>query len=309
MSGFLCITNLREVLKISKIKNKIVIMGLGKISKEICLNIIKKGSVAYGFTSNRERTYVLRNIGVKIFDIGSFDAVIQNADSLVITAPPDKTGCPIISKHKKSIAHSGVSWIGYVSSTGVYGDYKGKVVNEKSILKSDASSSLSRLKAENIIKNFALKSNKSLCIFRLSGIYGFERNIILQILNDKFVPIYKRNHFFNRIHEADIGRIIGSCAVSRNLEGIINLSDNKPASQIEVAQYAYKLLGKKIPKILNYEEVYKQLSPIRRNFWENSRKIDNSLLKNTFGKMIYITYKEGLLDIHTSYLNNSSFKF
>ena len=88
------------------------------------------------------------------------------------------------------------------------------------------------------------------------------------------------NHFFNRIHEADIGRIIGSCAVSRNLEGIINLSDNKPASQIEVAQYAYKLLGKKIPKILNYEEVYKQLSPIRRNFWENSRKIDNSLLKN-----------------------------
>ena len=52
MSGFLCITNLREVLKISKIKNKIVIMGLGKISKEICLNIIRKGSVAYGFTSN-----------------------------------------------------------------------------------------------------------------------------------------------------------------------------------------------------------------------------------------------------------------
>ena len=85
------------------------------------------------------------------------------------------------------------------------------------------------------------------------------------------------NHFFNKIHEADIGRIIGSCAVSRNLEGIINLSDNKPASQIEVAQYAYKLLGKKIPKILNYEEVYKQQSPIRRSFWENSRKIDNSL--------------------------------
>ena len=91
-------------------------------------------------------------------------------------------------------------------------------------------------------------------------------------------------------------------AISKKLTGIINVSDDKPTSQIEVAKYAYKLLRKKLPVIQNYEDVCKSLSPMSRNFWESSRKIDNSLLKKRCGNMIFPTYKEGLKKIYNDYI-------
>ena len=230
-------------------------MGMGKISLELSKFIIDKGAVLYGSTLNGERGKILEKIGVSIFARNNFDKIIKTADSLLITAPPDVNGCPVLNKNKNSIVDSSLSWIGYVSSTGVYGDYNGELVNENSTLKSKNSANLLRIKAENQIRNFAKEYNIPLCIFRLSGIYGMDRNIFIQILKNKFVPIYKNNHFFNRIHEKDIARVLSDAAISRNIEGVINLSDDKPAPQLEVAKYAYKLLEKKIPKIYHYDEV------------------------------------------------------
>ena len=118
----------------------------------------------------------------------------------------------------------------------------------------------------------------------------------------------KKDHFFNRIHEYDIARVLGSAAISSKCTGIINLSDDNPTSQIEVAKYAYKLLNKKLPVIQNYEDVFKSLSPMSRSFWESSRRIDNSLLKKRYGNMIFPTYKEGLNNIYKDYTNILSTK-
>ena len=281
--------------KSNAIKN-VAVLGLGKISLELSKNLMNRGVIVSGFTSNEKRKEILKKIGVKILDENSFDKVIKNCDSIIITAPPNESGCPIINKYQESL--SNVNWIGYLSSTGVYGDHKGKKVCENSYLKPTSKNSILRLNAENIVKNFAQRYKIPLCIFRISGIYGPERNIIQQILSDSFVPIHKKDHFFNRIHEYDIARVLGSAAISSKFTGIINLSDDKPTSQIEVAKYAYKLLRKKLPVIQNYENVCKSLSPMSRSFWESSRKIDNSLLKKKYGNMIFPTYKEGLKNIY-----------
>ena len=284
-------------------------MGMGKISLELSKCFMRKGVVLYGSTLNEERAKTLKKIGVTIFDRDDFSKIIKTADSLLITAPPDANGCPVLNKYKNSIVGSNLSWIGYVSSTGVYGNYNGELVKEDSILKSQNSNNLFRVKAENQFRNLTSKHKIPLCIFRLSGIYGIDRNILIQIIKNKFIPIHKKNHFFNRIHEKDIARVLSDAAISKSVEGVINLSDDKPATQLDVAKYAYQLLGKKIPKIYNYDEVFKTMSPNARKFWENSRKIDNSILKKKFGKMIYSSYEEGLSDIFTYLKSNSSFKF
>ena len=281
--------------KSNAIKN-VAVLGLGKISIELSKNLMNRGVIVSGFTSNEKRREILKKIGVKILDENSFDKVIKNCDSVIITAPPNESGCPIINKYQESL--SNVNWIGYLSSTGVYGDHKGRKVCENSYLKPTSKNSILRLNAENIVKNFAHRYKIPLCIFRISGIYGPERNIIQQILSDSFVPIHKKDHFFNRIHEYDIARVLGSAAISSKFTGIINLSDDKPTSQIEVAKYAYKLLRKKLPVIQNYEDVCKSLSSMSRSFWESNRKIDNSLLKKRYGNMIFPTYKEGLKNIY-----------
>ena len=161
---------------------------------------------------------------------------------------------------------------------------------------------------QEIARNFAQRYKIPLCIFRISGIYGPERNIIQQILSNSFVPIHKKDHFFNRIHEYDIARVLGSAAISSKCTGIINLSDDNPTSQIEVAKYAYQLLDKKLPVVQNYEDVSKSLSPMSRSFWEGSRQIDNSLLKKQYGKMIFPSYKEGLKNIYNNYVKFFSTK-
>ena len=284
-------------------------MGMGKISLELSKCFMQKGVVLYGSTLNEDRSKILKKIGVIIFERDNFGKIIKMADSLLITAPPDANGCPVLNKYKNSIVSSNLSWIGYVSSTGVYGDYNGEAVKEDSILKSQNSINLFRVKAENQFRDFSSKHKIPLCIFRLPGIYGIDRNILIQIMKNKFIPIHKKNHFFNRIHEKDIARVLSDAAITKSVEGVINLSDDKPATQLDVAKYAYQLLGKKIPKIYNYDEVFKSMSPKARKFWESSRKVDNSILKKKFGKMIYSSYEEGLFDIYTYLKSNSSFKF
>ena len=295
-------------MQIRKNKN-IVIMGLGKISVELSKNIIQQGASVSGFTSNIQRAKILNKIGVKVFKINQLDKFIKNADSLLITAPPDEKGCPVIRKSQKAITDSNINWIGYISSTAVYGDYSGERVDENSILKSKTMRGIFRIKAEEYIKNFSKISKKSLCIFRLSGIYGLERNILKEILSNQFIPVYKKGHFFNRIHELDIARIVSKAAIMGNFEGTVNLSDDKPSSQLAVAHFAYKLLKKKMPKVLIYDEIQNNLSPISKSFWENNRRIDNRFLKENFGEMIYPNYKKGLSDIYNFYINNSSYKF
>jgi len=290
----------------SNTTKNVAVLGLGKLSIELSKNLLNRGAIVSGFTSNEERRENLKNIGVKVIDRNSLDKVIKYSNSVIITAPPTELGCPIINKYHESL--SNVNWIGYLSSTGVYGDHEGRKVCENSYLKPTSKNSILRLNAENIVRNFAQRYKIPLCIFRISGIYGPERNIMQQILSDNFVPIRKKDHFFNRVHEYDIARVLGSAAISSKCAGVINLSDDKPTSQIEVAKYAYKLLHKKLPAVQNYEDVRNNLSPMSRSFWESSRKIDNSLLKKKYGKMIFPSYKEGLKNIYNNYVKFFSTK-
>lgn len=296
-------------MKITNIYNNIAILGLGKISIELSKYIIKNGGLVSGFTSNRERAEILKKNGVKVYNKNSIKLIIEKADSLIITAPPDTSASSFVEKYKKNITNSNISWIGYLSSTGVYGDYKGMMVNENSTLKSNTNYGILRIKEEEAVKNFSSKYKIPFCIFRLSGIYGPHRSIIHKILDNTFVPIHKNNHFFNRIHEYDIARVLCLAAMSRKFEGVINLTDDVPAPQIEVARFSYKLLNKEIPTFLNYEHVQKTLSTMSKNFWQNSRKVDNSLLKKIYGKLIFPSYKEGLLSIYENYFNRSADKF
>ena len=285
---------------------KISILGLGNISYELCNFLIKKGFVVSGTTNSYERKNILQELGVKVFTRNEIEQCILNSKKIIITAPPDLNGCPIIRDSFKQILDSEIKWIGYLSSTSVYGNYNGEKVNENSDLRPVNSIEKARCKGEQDIINFGIKYSIPVEIFRISGIYGKYRNIIKQILSKNISPIFKENHVFNRIHEQDIARVLSEAACSKINSGIINLSDSFPASQLDVINYAAKIMKISIPKHQNYKDIYNNLPDSVKRFWENNRRVDNSLLIEHYGELIFPSYKEGLDYIYNDYLLTSS---
>ena len=194
-----------------------------------------------------------------------------------------------------------LEWVGYLSTTGVYGNTEGNWVTEKDRPNPFQIRSQKRLNCEQEW----IESGLPVQIFRLPGIYGPGRSTFEAIKNKKIRVISKKNQVFSRIHVADITNAIIFLLQNKdsfNFHQIINIADDEPCSQIEVIQYCYKLLGLKMPKPILFETAKKDLSPIAQSFWMENRRVSNKLLCETLGyKLIYKNYKLGLKNC---FLNN-----
>ena len=191
-------------------------------------------------------------------------------------------------------------WITYLSATSVYGDHDGNWVDEKSTTKPKSLSGINRLKAENTWKSLSKKNNFPLQIFRLAGIYSNEHNILKRLRLGKVQIVDKKKHFFSRIHVEDIANILFESLNKFKTNEIYNICDNKPASQNEVVTYAAKLLKLKKPNPVKLEELE---SEMLKNFYQDSKKVDNKKMKKFFNyNLKYPTYEEGLNHI----FNNST---
>ena len=129
-------------------------------------------------------------------------------------------------------------------------------------------------------------------IFRLSGIYSNQYNILKRLKSGEAKIINKKNHFFSRIHVEDIANILFSSLNNFKKKEIYNISDNQPASAEEVTMYGVKLLGIDKPKTIEINEIE---SEMLKNFYKDSKKVDNKKMKEFFNhKLKYPTYVEGL---------------
>ena len=207
----------------------------------------------------------------------------------------DKNGNdPVLGSLKDQLKSLSLEWVGYLSTTGVYGETKGDWVSEVDPPNPFQNSSHKRLNCE---KEW-IESDLPVQIFRLPGIYGPGRSTFEAIKNKKIRVISKKNQVFSRIHVADITNAIIFLLENKDslkFHQIINIADDEPCSQIEVIQYCYDLLGLAMPKPILFEDVKDELSPIAQSFWMENRRVSNKLLCETLGyKLIYKNYKIGL---------------
>ena len=223
------------------------------------------------------------------------DSIFEGVTHILSCIPPDKNGRdPVLKSLKKKINNISLKWVGYLSTTGVYGNTYGEWVSEKDQPNPLQKRSQRRLNCEKEWIN----SNLPLQIFRLPGIYGPGRSTLEAIKAKKIKVIHKDNQVFSRIHVADIASAIIYLLQNKNkldFHQIINISDDEPCSQIEVIRYGYQLLGLKMPKKILFEEAKKDLSPIAQSFWLENRRVSNKLLCKKLGyKLIYKNYQSGL---------------
>ena len=227
--------------------------------------------------------------------------IFEGITHVLSCIPPDKNGNdPVLGSLKKQLKSMPLEWVGYLSTTGVYGNTKGDWVSEIDKPNPFQIRSFKRLNCE---KEW-IESDLPVQIFRLPGIYGPGRSTFEAIKNKKIRVILKENQVFSRIHVADITNAIIYLLKNKNslkFHQIINIADDEPCSQIEVIKYCYDLLGLRMPKPILFEDAKEELSPIAQSFWMENRRVSNKLLCQTLGyKLVYNNYKMGLKNCYLS---------
>jgi len=285
-------------------KINIFCFGFGQVAKNFIYNLNKTYDVNLAATS-REKTQKKKIYGINYISYHFLDNTfdkeilkkIKNYDYILVSIPPKKGIDIVIKNFQGSLEILKTNWITYLSATSVYGDHNGEWVNENSKLNPLTENGKSRLSAEKLWINLAKKKNLPIQIFRLSGIYSHERNIIKKIQSGSHQIINQPSHFFSRIHVEDISNILKITLDVKSIKSgeIYNLSDDYPCSNIEVANYAYDLMKISKPKMIETNEITNEML---RNFYKDSKKVSNKKIKEIFSyKLKFPTYKEGLRSI------------
>ena len=285
----------------------IICFGFGQVAKNFIKKLKDQGATFKLTTTSREdsQTKKFENINFESFQFSEegfdkkFLSRFEEADHVLLSIAPINGTDIVIKNLKDYFKSSKFKWITYLSATSVYGNHNGEWVNENSETKPTSSNGVERLKVEKEWMELARKFDLPFQIFRLSGIYSNQYNILNRLKSGEAKIINKKNHFFSRIHVEDIANILNSSLNNFKKKEIYNISDNKPASAEEVAMYGVKLLGIDKPKTLEINEIE---SEMLRNFYKDSKKVDNKKMKEFFNhKLKYPTYVEGLNHI----FNNS----
>ena len=274
--------------------------GFGQVSKYFIKKLAKEKNNFELNISSRKDSHSGLFEGIKFnsyqFDVKKIDnrifEAILKADYILISIPPIDGQDIVIKNFKEAIKKTKTKWITYLSATSVYGNHNGEWVDENSETKPTSPNGVDRLKVEKEWMQLASKLDLPFQIFRLSGIYSNQFNILKRLKSGEAKIINKKNHFFSRIHVEDIADILLSSLNNFKKKEIYNISDNLPASAEEVAMYGVKLLGIDKPKTIEINEIE---SEMLKNFYKDSKKVDNKKMKEFFNrKLKYPTYVEGL---------------
>ena len=278
----------------------IICFGFGQVAKNFIKKLNEQRISFKLTTTSREesKNKKFENINYESFQFTeegfdkNFIPRFEEADHILQSIAPI-SGTDIVIKNLKGyFKPNKFKWITYLSATSVYGDHSGEWVDENSETKPTSTNGIERLKVEKEWMQLASKFDLPFQIFRLSGIYSNQYNILKRLKSGEAKIINKKNHFFSRIHVEDIANILFSSFNNFKKKEIYNISDNQPASAEEVAMYGVKLLGIEKPKTIEINEIE---SEMLKNFYKDSKKVDNKKMKEFFNyKLKYPTYVEGL---------------
>lgn len=263
---------------------RLFIFGLGYSSLYIAQAAIKAGFSVVGTCRTEEKCDRLRGQGIEAFspaEVRGLDFDKLGITHILSSIPPQ------IGYEEPDPAMRQGSWLGYLSTTGVYGDWGGEWVDENSPTRAGNERLQRRVHAENAWRE------KGGHIFRLAGIYGPGRSAIDDVRDGSARRIDKPGQVFSRTHVEDIAQVVLASMLKPNPGRIYNVCDDEPAPAHEVVSYACALLGKEPPPMIPFAQA--EMSAMGKEFYSANRRVKNARIKNELAvRLKYPSYREGL---------------
>ena len=271
--------------------------GHGYSAEAVARILMARGWRVIGTTRDPARAEAIRATGAEalVWGVDDIAAALDAATHILTSAAPGDAGDPVLAAFGAQIAARAgrFRWVGYLSTTGVYGDHDGAWVDEESDLRPSGARNKARVVAEQA---WLAIPDLPVHIFRLAGIYGPGRGPFAKVVNGTARRIVKENHVFGRIHVEDIAQVVVASIDRPDAGRIYNVADDMPAAGHLVVEEAARLLGVTPPPLEDYETA--EMTPMARSFYADSRRVRNTRLHDELGVTLhYPDYKAGLAAI------------
>jgi nucleoside-diphosphate-sugar epimerase len=280
------------------VSRRLLIFGFGYAARVLAVRLQAEAwqvTATIRRPAERER---LEAMGVTPVGVGNqrdMARAAAGADGVLITAPPNESGCPALPALVPAMARAQAfpDWIGYLSTTGVYGDRRGGWVTEQSRLAAQSMEGARRVGAERDWLEVGRGMGLTVTVFRLPGIYGPGRSAFDRLRAGHARRIAAPGQVFSRLHVEDLAAGLEGSIARPRAGGIYNLCDDEPCPNSEVVAYAAALLGVAVPPEVPLSEA--ALSPQTARFYAESKRVSNARAKAELGwRPAYPTYREGL---------------
>lgn len=287
-------------------ERRLFCFGLGYSAARFAERLRAEGWAVAGTCRGAEKAAALaaRGIDAFRFDRGRLlddaRAALAGTTHLLSSVPPDEAGDAVLDHHGADIARlESLDWVAYLSTTGVYGDRAGGIVDEDSPLEPTSARARRRVAAEAGWCALRRERGLPVHIFRLAGIYGPGRSAFDQLRAGTARRVAKPGHVFSRIHVDDIAGALCASLARPRPGAVYNLCDDNPAPGEEVVAYAATLLGVAPPPLIPLEAA--QLSPMAESFYRDNKRVSNARIKRELGfRLKYPDYRAGLAAILAS---------
>ena len=275
---------------------KLLIFGCG-YSAQAFVRRLGRGWQVTGTTRNPDKIARLKDQGIdaRLWPGGDLRPALDDATHLLLSIAPDTDGDPVVAAYGDTVAKAAphLRWVGYLSTTGVYGDHDGGWIDEMTPLEPTTRRGRVRLMAERQWQAIAGASGLPLHIFRLAGIYGPGRGPFEKVRNGTARRIIKENQYFSRIHVDDIASVLAASVARPDPGAIYNVADDDPSPPEDVLSEAARLLGLPEPPEVRFEEA--EMTPMARSFYAESKRVRNDRIKRDLGVTLrYPDYRTGL---------------
>ena len=272
--------------------SNLLIIGYSYSAAALVPQLLAQGWQISGTTRSPEKFESIKAQGVTpLLWSDDLTEALSTATHLLISAAPDANGDPLLAKTGSNIAQlvPNLTWAGYLSTTGVYGDCEGRWIDETAPLTPSTKRGEMRVQAEDAWRATGLP----LHVFRLAGIYGPGRGPFAKVKSGKARRIIKQDQVFSRIHVDDIAQVLAASIAQPNPGSAYNLCDDDPAPPQDVIAFAAELLGLPLPPEEPFETA--EMTPMARSFYAENKRVKNDKIKSELGvKLLYPDYRSGL---------------
>lgn len=270
--------------------NTLLSLGPGYSARMLAARLVPQGWAVIGTCRDPSRVEDLRAAGIEpLLWPGDLGPALARASHILASAAPDVAGDPFLQVAGDALRAARPAWVGYLSTTAVYGDHQGAWVDEMTPVTPQSPRAHQRVLAEGQW----LSSGLPVHIFRLAGIYGPGRGPFRKVREGTARRVIKPGQVFSRIHVADIAETLLASIARPDPGRIYNVCDDDPAPPEDVLSHAAALLGLPDPPTVAYDQA--EMTPMARSFYGESKRVRNERIRRELGvELLFPTYREGL---------------
>jgi nucleoside-diphosphate-sugar epimerase len=278
----------------------LLIFGYGYTARYLVAEMAAPPGSVRVTTRTAEKTARLATQGLiaRVFPGTNMAEDLAWATHVLVTAGPEDGRDPVLAHARDSFiaAAKRLVWVGYLSTTGVYGDHQGGWVDETAPLAPTTARGRARVVTEGEWLDLHRQHGLPVRIFRLAGIYGPGRGPFEKVRDGTARRIIKPGQIFSRTHVEDIAQVLIASMARSNPGAVYNVCDDDPAPPQDVIAHAADLLGLPLPPAIPFDEA--DLSPMAASFYAESKRVDNRRIKDDLGvRLRYPDYRAGLTAI------------